>query len=264
MGSRLDGKVAVITGGTSGIGAATVRLFVNEGARVVFSGRSEEAGVLLTSELGTAAHFFRADVRLEGETRATIEEAVSAFGRLDCLFNNAGGPTLGTIETVTEAEFLDAMALLVGSVVFGMKYAVPIMKSQQSGRIINSSSVAALRAGLGGWLYSGAKAAVTQLTRVAAVELGPFGISVNSISPGAIATPIFYGGSGAARNLEAAHEKAKFEKLTRNLGKATPTPRAGMPEDIASAALFLASDDGGFVNGHDLVVDGGMVGRGLT
>ena len=258
MGTRMEGKVAVVTGGTSGIGEATVRLFVQEGARVVFSGRSEEAGESLASELGASVRFIRADVTREPEIKETIDLAVSKFGRLDSLFNNAGGPTRGGIEDVTVEDFHYAMDLLLGSVVFGIKHAAPIMKSQGSGRIINNSSVAALRTGMGDLLYSAAKAAVTQVTRIAGMELGRYGITVNSISPGAIATPIFYGGSAAARRLEPAHDAAKMRKLTSNLGKATPLHRAGTPLDIANAVLYLTSDEGAYINCHDWVIDGGM------
>jgi NAD(P)-dependent dehydrogenase (short-subunit alcohol dehydrogenase family) len=255
---RLEGKVAVITGGTSGIGEATVRLFIEEGAAVVFCGRGADDGQRLAAELGERARFIRADVTREAEIKDTIDLAVSAFGRLDCLFNNAGGPTRGTLEDVTIDDFRYAMDLLLGSVIFGMKYAAPVMKAQSSGRIINNSSVAALRADLGGYLYSAAKAAVTQVTLVAGMELAQYGITVNSISPGGIATPIFYGGSAAARTLDPAHEQGKMRKLTSNLGNATPLRRAGLPKDIANAALFLASDEGAFINCHDLVVDAGM------
>lgn len=258
MGGRLDGKVAVITGGTSGIGEATLRLFVKEGARAVFCGRSVEAGTALASELGPNVRFVRADVTQESDIKAAVDAAMESFGRLDCLFNNAGGPTRGGIETATIEEFHYAMDLLVGSVVFGIKHVAPIMKAQGAGSIINNSSVAALRSGMGGYLYSAAKAAVTQITRVAGAELGRFGITVNCISPGAIATPIFYGGSAAARALDPAHDAAKMRKLTANLGKATPLHRGGSSLDIARAALYLASDEGSYVNCHDWVIDGGM------
>lgn len=261
---RVEDKVAVITGGTSGIGAETVRRFVHEGARVVFTGRSTDAGEAIVAELGTNAVFVPGDVTHEPDIERAIGEAVERFGRLDCLFNNAGGPTRGGIEDVTVEQFRYAMDLLVGSVVLGIKHATPVMKAQGWGRIVNNSSVAALRAGAGdGWLYGGAKAAVTQLTRAAAVQLGPHGITVNAISPGAIATPIFYGGSAAARELTPEHNSAKFRKLNGNLARATPVPRAGLPADIAATVLFLASDEGGFINGHDLVVDGGMMAGGL-
>jgi NAD(P)-dependent dehydrogenase (short-subunit alcohol dehydrogenase family) len=260
---RLEGKVAVITGGTSGIGEATVRRFIEEGASVVFSGRSSDAGHTLQDALGPRCRFFQADVTREADIKATIDFAMDQFGRLDCLFNNAGGPSRGTVETVTAEDFRHAMDLLVGSVVFGMKYAAPIMKSQGRGSIINNSSVAAHRSDLGEYLYSAAKAAVSELSLFAGAELGPHGITVNTVSPGAIATPIFYGGSTRARSLDPAHDEATMRKLTASLSRATPVPRAGRPLDIANAVVFLASDEASFVNCHDLVVDGGLTSRSL-
>jgi NAD(P)-dependent dehydrogenase (short-subunit alcohol dehydrogenase family) len=256
MAGRLDGRVAVITGATSGIGEATARLFVAEGARVVIAERNVERGRALVAALGGQTRFHAADVRHEGDIAALVDVALGEFGRLDCFFNNAGGPTAGTPETVTEAQFDDAMRLLVGSVVFGIKHAARGMGTD-GGSIINNSSVAALRYGQGGYLYSAAKAAVTHLTRIAGVELGPRRIRVNAISPGAIATPIFWGGSARAATLTDEDNARKLDKLTRNLARATPVPRAGLAEDIARAAFFLASDDGSYVNCHDLVVDGG-------
>ena len=175
-----------------------------------------------------------------------------------------GGPAVGSVEKVTHAEFLYAMELLLGSVLFGIKHAAPIMRAHGGGAIINNSSVAALRTHMGGYLYSIAKAGVTRATQMAGMELGQFGITVNCISPGAIATPIFFGGSRAAAALEPAHADAKLDKLKRNLATATPLRRSGLPADIAHAALFLASDAGRYVNCHDLVVDGGMVAGGRT
>ena len=259
---KLQGKVAVVTGGTSGIGEATARLFVAEGALVVFSGRSAEAGARIASELGAAALFVQADVTREEDIIRTIEAARNGFGRLDILFNNAGGSTPGGIETVTVEQFHHAMDLLLGSVIFGIKHAAPIMREQRWGRIINNSSVNGIRVSNGDWLYGAAKAAVTHITRVAGIRFAAEGITVNAISPGAVATPIFYGGSASARTLDPEHEKAKFRKLTQNLGLSTPVGRAGTPEDCAQAALYLASDEAGYINAHDLVVDGGMVARG--
>ena len=149
------------------------------------------------------------------------------------------------------------MMLLLGSVVLGMKHAAPVMKAQGSGCIINCSSIAAIRMGQGGYLYTAAKAGVTHITRAAGVELGQFNIRVNAISPGAIATPIFWGGSEIANMLSQEQNERKMEKLKKSLTKATPLPRAGLDRDIAYAALFLASDEGSWVNCHDLVVDGG-------
>ncbi len=257
MNGRLEGKVTVITGGTSGIGEATAEVFAAEGAKVVIAGRSESKGAALADRLGKNVVYQRTDVIHEEEIKALIDQTVARFGRLDCLFNNAGGPSRGTLETVTKEDFDYSLNLLLGSVVFGIKYAVPVMKSQGSGCIINTSSVAAIRTGQGQYLYSAAKAAVTHLTRVAGVELGPFGIRVNSISPGAIATPIFWGGSEKANTLDPAINERKMEKLIKNLAKATPLRTAGLARDIATAALFLASEEGRFVNCHDLVVDGG-------
>jgi NAD(P)-dependent dehydrogenase (short-subunit alcohol dehydrogenase family) len=257
MPHRLTGRVALVTGGTSGIGAATVELFVAEGASVVFTGRAEEAGREIAARLGENATFFRADVMREEEIAASVDHTVSTYGRLDILFNNAGGPSFAGIETVTREEFHHAMDLLLGSVVFGIKHAAPRMRAQHFGRIINNSSVAAAQTDYGGYLYSAAKAAVNQVTRMAGMELARHGITVNSISPGGIATPIFYGGSDVARGLDPEHDAAKLRKLTENLAKATPLRRAGLPEDVAHAALYLAAE-GGYVNCHDLVVDAGM------
>lgn len=258
MANRLEGRVALITGGTSGIGEATVELFIEEGAKVVLAGRSQEAGKAIAARLGPNARFCRCDVTREDDIRDAIEFTRSTFGRLDILFNNAGAGTRGGPETVTLDDFHYAMDLLVGSVLFGIKYAAPIMKEQQHGRIINNASVAASRTNLGDYLYSGAKAAVVQMTKVAGLELGPYGITVNTISPGAIATPIFYGGSAAARQLEPAHNEGKMRKLKGNLARSTPVHRYGDPRDVAYGALYLASDEGAYVNCHDLVIDGGM------
>ncbi|WP_053556540.1 SDR family NAD(P)-dependent oxidoreductase [Sphingopyxis sp. 113P3] len=264
MTGRLDGKVAVITGGTSGIGEATVELFVEHGARVVFTGRNEARGGEIASKLGEAALFVAGDVRREEDIASAIQAARDTFGRLDCLFNNAGGGTSGSVETVTTDDFRYAMDLLVGSVVFGMKHAAPIMKAQGSGAIINNTSVAALRTNYGGLLYAGAKAAVRQMTKVAGMELAPWGITVNSIAPGGIATPIFFGGSERAKGMEEGHVAASMAKLERSLAAATPLQRSGHPIDIAYGALYLASDEGRFVTCHDLVIDAGMTAGGKT
>ena len=257
MSKRLAGNVAVITGGTSGIGEATAEVFVAEGASVIIAGRSVEKGERIAARLGEKAIYQQADVMEEKDIKGLIDLAVDRFGRLDCLFNNAGGHSRGTLETVTPEDFDYSMNLLLGSVVFGMKHAAPVMKQQKSGCIINNSSIAAIRMNQGFYLYSAAKAAVTHITVVAGTELGPFGIRVNSISPGAIATPIFWGGSEVANLMSEEQNERKLEKLTRNLANATPLPRAGLPKDIAMAALYLASEEGSFVNCQDLVVDGG-------
>ena len=258
MGDRLAGKVAVITGGTSGIGEATVELFVEQGAKVVLTGRSKDKGEAMAARLGDAARYVEGDVRREEDIKRAIDTAVNEWGRLDCLFNNAGAGMGGTLETVTREQILDAFDLLYASVLLGIKHAVPVMKKQESGAIINNASVAALRTNYGGFLYSSAKAAVRQLTKVAGMELAPWGITVNSIAPGGIATPIFFGGSERAKDMEQGHIEASMAKLEKNLASATPMQRSGHAIDIAYGALYLASDDGKFVNCHDLVIDAGM------
>ena len=256
MGNRLQGKVAVITGATSGIGEATARRFVAEGATVIMAGRSVERGQALAQELGEGALFQAADVMREADIAALVDTAQARFGRLDCMFNNAGGSTPGALESVTEQEVDYAMKLLYGSALFGTKHAARVMAANGGGSIINNSSIAAHRLAQGALLYSCAKAAVSHLTRLMGVQLGPQGIRVNSISPGAIATPIFWG--GASTTTDEVNQK-RLAKLQANLAHATPTPRSGVADDIANAALFLASDEGSFVNCHDLVVDGGRI-----
>src|ERR1700731_3330154 len=255
---RLDGKVAVITGATSGIGLRTAEVFVAEGAKVVVAGRRAAEGEALAKRLGPACLFRRTDVTIEADIRDLIGEAVDKFGRIDCLFNNAGGPAqTGGIESLEVDRFDAAMATLVRSVMLGMKHASPHMKKQGSGSIINNGSIAGRLAGFSSSLvYGAAKAAVIHLTRCVAMELGESGIRVNSISPGAIATGIFAKALGLS--VEAAE---KTPDVMREIYKtAQPIPRAGLPDDIAYAAVFLASDESTFVNGHDLVVDGAITG----
>jgi NAD(P)-dependent dehydrogenase (short-subunit alcohol dehydrogenase family) len=255
---RLDGKVAVITGATSGIGLRTAEVFVAEGAKVVIAGRRAAEGEALAGKLGPSCVFKQTDVTDEEQVRALIAQAIDQFGRLDCLFNNAGGPAqTGGIEALDAARFDAAMATLLRSVMLGMKHAAPQMKKQGSGSIINNGSIAGRLAGFSSSLvYGAAKAAVIHLTKCVAMELGESGVRVNSISPGAIATGIF--GKALGLTTEAAEKTAG---TMREIYKtAQPIPRAGIPEDIAQAAVFLASDAAAFVNGHDLVVDGGITG----
>jgi NAD(P)-dependent dehydrogenase (short-subunit alcohol dehydrogenase family) len=260
MTGRLEGKVVIITGATSGIGEATAQCFAAQGAKLLLAGRTVEKGTALANQLGDCAVFQRADVSREADIQALIDLAVAHFGRLDCLFNNAGASVSASLDTVTEQDLNAGMQLLVGSVLFGIKHAARAMKRQPNGgSIINNASVAAHRASQGGIVYSAAKAAVAHLTHLTAVELGPHNIRVNAISPGAIATPIFWGGSARANTLSATENERKLAKLEQNLAKATPLPRSGLATDIAQAALFLASDEASFINGHDLVVDGGRI-----
>jgi NAD(P)-dependent dehydrogenase (short-subunit alcohol dehydrogenase family) len=252
---RLDGKVALITGGASGIGEGTVRLFVDEGARVVIADVQDSKGERLADTLGGRAIYQRTDVAQEADVKAAVQRAVDDYGRLDCLFNNAGfGGAVGPIEEIPVDDYDRTMNVLLRGVFLGMKHATPVMKAQGSGSIISTASVAGIKGGDGPHIYSTAKAAVIHLTRTVALELGESGIRVNCICPGGIATPIF---KGAFQGQEL-DDAAIVETVKPFLAQFQPIKRAGVPQDIANAALFLASDESSFVTGHAMVVDGGF------
>jgi NAD(P)-dependent dehydrogenase (short-subunit alcohol dehydrogenase family) len=256
MEKRLEDKIAVITGSTSGIGERTAEIFVEQGAFVVIAGRSSEKGEAIAQRLGEHAVFIRTDVTQESDVKNMINLSVERFGRIDCLFNNAGAPgPIGAIEEIDLADVYAAMSLLFGAVFLGMKYVAPVMKKQGGGSIINNASVAGIRVGFGPTIYSAAKAAVIQLTKCVAMELAPFGVRVNSISPGGIATPIF----AKAFGLDKSDADRSVGALTSYLKERLPLQRSGLPEDIAYGALYLASEEGSFVTGHDLVIDTGMI-----
>ncbi len=247
----LDGKVAVITGAASGMGAASARLFVEEGARVLIADFNEENGAAVADELGDAAAFRRVDVSREVDVKGAIQDAVERWGRLDVMFNNAGfGGALGPIETISEEDYDITMDVLVKGVFFGLKHAAPVMKAQgDGGSVINTASVAGLQAGEAPHVYSMAKAAVIHLTTTVALELGADRIRVNAICPGIIATPLAVG----RRSVRA----EQIDRMRDKFGRYQPIGRIGEPDDIARAALYLASDHSSFVTGTHLVVDGG-------
>lgn len=255
MTKRLAGKVALITGGTSGMGRGTVDLFVDEGAQVVVADILDEKGALMEREYGSALAYTHCNVASEADVQAAVDLAVSRFGRLDCMFNNAGvGGVGGAIEEIDMAGFDLTVGILFKGVVLGMKYAARPMIQQGSGSIINTASVAGTHGGYGPHVYSGCKAAVVQVSKTAALELGPKGIRVNAICPGAIATSIF--GRGMGLPSEAADRSAKLmEGAFQTL---QPIKRSGLPSDIAKTALFLASDDSTFVSGQAIAVDGAL------
>jgi len=255
---RLDDKVCIITGATSGMGRRTAEIFHREGAKLVVAGRREPEGRQLAAALGDRIDFLKADVTDEAQVKALVDFTVGKYGRVDCLFNNAGGPgPTGGIETTPVDGFDATFALNVRSVMLGMKHVAPVMMRQKSGSIINNGSVAARRAGYSSSMsYSAAKAAVVHLTTCVAMQLGEHHVRVNSLSPGAIATGIL--GKALGLPLEKAERSA--EAIKGGLAKQQPIPRAGVSDDIAWAAVFLASDESTFVNGQDLVVDGGLVG----
>ena len=247
---RLDGQVAIITGAGSGIGAASARRFVEEGARVLVADMHDVKAQALVDDLGDAAAFFRADVSREDDVEAMVGEAVARWGRLDIMFNNAGfGGAIGPIETITTDDFDITFDVLVKGVFLGIKHATPIMREQGSGSIINTASVAGLQAGWSPHLYSVAKAAVIHLTKSVALELGDYGIRCNCICPGIIATPL------AAGFAKASDEQ--LGEMKRRLGRTQVLGRIGDPVDIANAAVWLASDESSYVTGHAQVVDGG-------
>jgi NAD(P)-dependent dehydrogenase (short-subunit alcohol dehydrogenase family) len=254
---RLQDKVTIVTGATSGIGKRTAERFAEEGAVVVLAGRRQAEGEAAARGIGPRALFVKTDVGREEEVKHLIDLTVHRFGRLDCLFNNAGSPApVGGIETIPWPATERALAVLFGGVLFGMKHAAPIMMRQRVGSIINNGSVAGLRAGYStSMIYSAAKAAVIQLTRTAAMQLGEHGVRVNSISPGAIVTGILL----KALGLSESQADEASGRLVQAFAKLQPVPRAGHPDDIASLAVFLASDESTFVTGQDIVVDGGQI-----
>ena len=247
---EMDGKVAVVTGGASGIGEAAVRLFIKEGARVVIANMQQERGKALANELGNMATFVQVEVRQEQQVKSAIDTAVEDWGRLDCIFNNAGfGGVLGPVEDIPVDEFDMSFDVLVRGVFLGMKHAIPIMKKQGSGSIINTGSIAAVTAGRGPLIYSVCKAAVVQLSKVTAMSLGANSIRVNAICPGYIATPLSTNTVG--------RPDEKIEERIQGMEYQQPIPRVGRPEDIANMALYLASDRSSFITGQAIVVDGG-------
>jgi len=255
MAGRLDGKVALITGGCSGIGLGTVELFLAEGARVVAADVQDDKGAMLAARFPDTLSYLHCDVTAEADIAAACALAQSAFGGLDILFNNAGhGGWPGGVETMTVEGWDATFALLVRGPALGMKHAAPLMRERGGGSIINTASVAGMQAGWGPLAYSTAKGAVIHMTRCAAAELSPQKIRVNAICPGLIATSIFGTALGLSR--EGADQMAAM--IVERAAGVQPIPKPGLPADIAAAALYLASDDSAFVSGTHLVVDGAI------
>ncbi|MEJ0028015.1 MAG: SDR family oxidoreductase [Rhizomicrobium sp.] len=255
MAGRLEGKVAVVTGAASGIGRATVDLFVAEGARVVAADIQDDKGARIEEDHKGMAHYVRCDVTRETDIAAAVAAAKRHFGRLDVLFNNAGtGGANDPADGVTAEGFDSVMHLHVRAALFGMKYAVPLMRAAGGGAIISTASVAGIRTGYGPLLYSIAKAAIVHMTHAAAAQLGAENIRVNCICPGVIATNIFAHAMGIPSQIG----ETRIEAIAEAGAALQPIPRGGRARDIAEAALYLASDGASFVNGHALVVDGGL------
>lgn len=251
MGQRLEGKVAAITGAASGFGAAAARLFVSEGCKVALGDIQEEAGAAIAAELGDSAVFIRCDVTSEDDIAALVDAAVGAFGRLDVMFNNAGiVGAVGPIDTTPAEEWKATLDILLNGVFYGVKHAARVMKPQGSGSIVSMSSTAGILGGLGPHTYTAAKHAVVGLTKSAGAELCRFGIRVNCISPAGMATPM-------VANVTTGDPSA-IEETKKTLAANSPLKgRPGLAEDVANAALWLASDESGYTNGHTLTTDAG-------
>jgi NAD(P)-dependent dehydrogenase (short-subunit alcohol dehydrogenase family) len=251
MTGRLDGRVAIVTGGANGIGAGTARRFVEEGARVVIADLQVDDGEAFVAELGEAARFIRADVTSEDDVAATVDHAVSEFGQLDVMYNTAG--IVGVVGRIAETPtdgWDHTVAILLRGVFLGMKHAARVMVPQGSGAIISTSSTAGILGGLGPHCYTACKHGVIGLTKSVASELAASGIRVNAISPGSTVT--------AMTSAVISGDHTATDKAAAAIAAGSALGIAGFPADIANAALYLASDDARYVTGHTLVVDAGQ------
>ena len=240
---RLNGKTAIITGAAGGIGAATARLFVTEGARVVLTDIAE-AGQKLADELGDSAVFLRHDAADKAAWAPVVETAVSRFGGLDILFNNAGILNVKPMLETTEEDLERSYRINALSQVFGMQAAAEALRASGRGAIINVASAVAMRHIPVTFPYSGGKWASRGFSGCAAAELGRMGIRVNTVFPGMIMTPMLASNS---------------EETLRRQAEAIPLGRIGLPEEAAQVIVFLASDAASYVNGAEIVIDGGVL-----
>ena len=247
---RLDGKVAAVTGGASGIGEATVRRFLAEGASVAFCDRDGERGQRVAAELCARVAFTQADVGTEAACLDFVNGAAQKFGRLDVLVNNAGIRKYEKVDEASAASWKEILDVNLMSYVFCAKAAVPLMRHNKGGAIVNVASVRSVVAGGGNLQYDTTKAAVAGLTRALAADHSPEGIRVNAVGPGPIFTPFHQ------RRIAASGETV--EQYNAKAAQGTMLKRPGRAEEVAAAILFLASDDASYVTGALLFVDGGM------
>ncbi len=257
MAHRLANKVALITGGTSGIGEATTRLFAREGAKIAFTGRRREPGEKIASEirsLGGEAIFIAAEVNRVEDCRRSIDETLAAYGRIDLLFNNAGIVTQGTLEETSEEEWARTFDVNVKGTYLMTKLILPIMRAQGGGVIVNNASDWGIVGGPGYTAYSASKGAVVLLTKSVALEVARDHIRVNAICPGDTLVERW-------RNDKWSDRPMSFEDKLAAMGEALPIGRVGTVEEIARSVLFLASDDSAFMTGATLMVDGGNTAR---
>ncbi len=242
---RLNGRVAVITGGASGIGKATAELFAKEGAKVVIGDLASSAGAKIAEKIG--AIFVPTDVRESREVDALVRAAVDSHGRLDVMFNNAGIGLGVPLLKMSEEDYRNTIRIDLDGVYWGLRAAGRVMTQAGRGSIINTASVAGLIGTVGLSAYNAAKHGVVGLTRNAALEFAPFNVRVNCICPGVIETPLVMNQFGTV------------EGARKMLDSMHPLGRMGQPQEVARAVLFLASDDSSFVTGHALAVDGGLM-----
>ena len=252
----LSGKVAVITGGASGIGAAGVEVFVEAGAQVVAADLQDEKGAALVARFGAdKVAYQHCDVMDPKALQALMQAAVDTFGGLDILWNNAGsGGTSSTVEELDLEGYDFTMDLLLKSVFAGTHFAIPHMQARGGGSVVNTSSISAVCAGYAPITYSVAKKAVAHFSKLAAAELAKYKIRVNAILPGFIATSIF----GASLGLPREQADQMAEMVAQAGGAMQPIGRTGNGADIARMAAFLSSPEAGFVTGGEFLVDGGM------
>ncbi|MBT3991613.1 MAG: glucose 1-dehydrogenase [Rhodospirillaceae bacterium] len=251
---RLENKVAVITGATSGIGLKTAERFVDEGASVVLAARRVEEGEAIQKRLGDKTLFVKTDVLEEEDIANLVAKSAAHFGPIDAFFCNAGaGGVLAKISDIDASEFDRSVDILLKNVFFCYKHVTKHMRENNGGSIVANASVAATLGGFSSHFYSAMKAGVVSLSRSVAIEVAEHNIRVNTVSPGGIATGIF-GKSRGMSDSEADEVAARVEKVFANR---QPIPRAGTPEDIANAVLFLCSDEGSFITAQDLIIDGG-------
>jgi meso-butanediol dehydrogenase/(S,S)-butanediol dehydrogenase/diacetyl reductase len=253
MAGKLENQIAIITAGGSGIGAATARRFIQEGASVVIADisgrRAEEVTTGLTASGGKAV-WLKMDAADPEGVQAAIKLALDTYGRLDVMFNNAGQADAAYLEDTTLESWNRVMAVTLTSTFLGMKYCLPIMRKQGKGAIVNTASVSGTAGDYGLSSYNAAKAGVINLTRAAAIENAKFNIRVNCVCPGAINTRV-------AQILGGEHAD-EFRQIQ---ARVHPLGRMGEPEEIANTVLFLASDEASFITGTEIRVDGGLTAK---